>query len=125
MQQRLRENGAGKDARETGANDKEIWLKNNDSEMNSAPLVGSGIDPVLELCALLNLGNTANTLRNEEIGVVAVHEVFKASAVKALMEIFEMIAADSSLTYALQQFIGAFRVAPCFEEIWNARRRLR
>ena len=41
--------------------------------------------------------------------MVTVYELFNAGSVKALMEKFEVFAAGSSLAYALQQFVGAFR----------------
>jgi len=103
---RLRTTASEKRARGIEDLNEVIWAEDDDSGLSGAKLAGSGVDPVLELCALLNL---ESSLRNEKTGMVTVYELFNAGAVKALMEKFEVFAAGSSLAFALQQFVGAFR----------------
>ena len=91
---RLRTNGGEKDARDIEDKNAVIWAEDDGSMSDTiCKLAGSGVDPVLELCALLNLDSP---LRNEKTGMVTVYELFNAGSVKALMEKFEVVAAGSS-----------------------------
>lgn len=105
--ERLRLTAANGTAREDWkSGDDSIWADGDELELAGSQL-GSGIDSVLELSALLNLDHA---LRDTRKGKVTVYELFSEEAVQSLQKkLSENIVGSLAVEYALNQFMAAFR----------------